>query len=62
MAQGLALGEARVVRNGPLVFTGPLLAGLGPQAAILNCLGYSIGSWLMCRLLLRRPARRPHRR
>lgn len=42
-----------------LVFTAPLLVGFGPQAAILNCLGYSIGSWLMGRLLLRRPARRP---
>ena len=44
-----------------LVFAAPLLVGLGPQAAILNCLGYSIGSWLMGRLLLRRPARRPSR-
>ena len=45
-----------------LVFAAPLLVGLGPQASILNFLGYSIGSWLMGRLLLRRPARRPHRR
>ena len=44
-----------------LVFAAPLLVGLVPQAAILNCLGYTIGSWLMGRLLLRRPARRPSR-
>ena len=44
-----------------LVFAAPLLVGLGLQAAILNCLGYGIGSWLMGRLLLRRPARRSSR-
>ena len=41
-----------------LTFAAPLLVGLGLQAAILNCLCFSAGSWLMGRLLLRRPARR----
>ena len=45
-----------------LTFAAPLLVGLGAQAAILNCLGYGIGSWLMGRLLLRGPAGRPYRR
>ena len=44
-----------------LAFAAPLLVGLGLQAAILNCLGYGIGSWLTGRLLLRRPARRSSR-
>ena len=44
-----------------LVFAAPLLVGLGLQAAILNCLCFSAGSWLMGRLLLRRPARRSAR-
>ena len=44
-----------------LTFAAPLLVGLGAQAAILNCLGYVIGSWLMGRLLLRRPAWRSSR-
>ena len=44
-----------------LTFAAPLLVGLGAQAAILNCLGYVIGSWLMGRLLLRRPAWRSAR-
>ena len=44
-----------------LAFAAPLLVGLGLQAAILNCLGYSGGSWLMGRLLLRRPDARSSR-
>ena len=44
-----------------LMFAAPLLVGLGAQAAILNFLGYNIGSWLMGELLLRRPARRSSR-
>ena len=44
-----------------LAFAAPLLVGLGLQAAILNCLCFSTGSWLMGRLLLRRPARRSSR-
>ena len=43
------------------MFSAPLFLGLGAQAAVLNCLGYSVGAWLMGRLLLRRPARRPTR-
>ena len=44
-----------------MVFAAPMLVGLGLQAAILNGLGYSVGSWLMGRLLLRRPAGRSSR-
>ena len=45
-----------------LVFAAPPLVSLGAQVAILNCLAFSVSSWLMGRLLLRRPARRAHRR
>ena len=39
----------------------PLLLGYGPEAAVINLIGFSGGSWLMARLILQ-PRRRKFRR
>ena len=44
-----------------LSFAVPLLLGYGPVAAAINLTGFSIGSWLMAKLILQ-PRRRKFRR
>ena len=44
-----------------LAFAVPLLLGYGPEAACLNLIGFSAGSWLMAKLIMQ-PRRRRFRR
>ena len=43
-----------------LSFAVPLLLGYGPEAAAINLIGFSVGSWLMAKLILQ-PRRRRFR-